>query len=174
MCTTEHRRQRGLTLIELIVFIIIVSVALVGLLSVFNVSVRGSADPMIRKQMLSIAEALLEEVELQPYCSASDTNCANASTGGTCTSASRTALGQVGDYAGCNLPSPIYDAGGTDAAPAGYSATIAVAASALNGADTALITVTVCRSATLPCGTADSVVLQGYRARYWPDKDASW
>ena len=65
MCIS--RRQRGITLIELIVFIVIVSVALVGVLSVLNVTARSGADPMIRKQMLAIAEALLEEVQSKPY-----------------------------------------------------------------------------------------------------------
>ncbi|MCE9569660.1 MAG: type II secretion system GspH family protein, partial [Rhodocyclales bacterium] len=44
-----RHRQHGLTLIELIVFIVIVSVALAGVLSVLNLTARSSADPMIRK-----------------------------------------------------------------------------------------------------------------------------
>ena len=173
MCIS--RRHGGLTLIELIVFIVIVSVGLAGILAVFNVVVKNSADPMIRKDMLSIAEALLEEVELQPYCEAGDTNCANAPSGGSCISTNRSSLGQVDDYGGCNLPSPISDAGGgSSQAPAGYSAQISVTPEALNGADTVRIAVTVCRSTTLPCGSADSIVLEGYRAHYWPDRDQPW
>src|ERR1017187_7289063 len=74
------RRQRGMTLIELIMFIIIVSVGLAGLLSALNVTVSHSADPLLRKQMLSIAEALMEEAEFQPftYCDPSDTGWATA------------------------------------------------------------------------------------------------
>jgi MSHA pilin protein MshD len=169
-----RRRQRGLTLIELIVFIVIVSVGLAGLLAALDVSVRGSADPMVHKQMLSIAEALLEEVELQPYCKSGDSNCANA-TGGTCGSGNRSGLGQVSDYNNCSLPSPIADASGTTAAPAGYSAQIAVTTpETLNGADVARITVTVCRSVTPSCGSADSVVVEGYRAHDWPNQDQPW
>jgi MSHA pilin protein MshD len=80
MFINRFRRQRGLTLIELIMFIVIVSVALVGVLTVFNVTTRSSADPMIRKQMLAIAESLLEEVMLQPFtfCDPSDSNVATA------------------------------------------------------------------------------------------------
>lgn len=72
--------QGGLTLIELIVFIIVVSVGLAGILAVLNVSVRGSADPVIRKQLTAVAEALMEEVTLQPltYCDPSDANVATA------------------------------------------------------------------------------------------------
>mgnify|MGYP003387114915 CR=1 FL=1 len=64
MCT--DRRQRGVTLIELIVFIVIVSVGLAGILSVLNLTTRHSADPMIRKQMLAIAEGMMDEVAAQP------------------------------------------------------------------------------------------------------------
>ena len=55
-------RQKGLTLVELIAFIVIVSIGLTGILAVMNQTVRSSADPMARKQALSFAEAVLEEV----------------------------------------------------------------------------------------------------------------
>mgnify|MGYP000892646457 CR=1 FL=1 len=70
----DRRRQRGLTIIELIVFIVVVSVGIAGIMSVFNLTVRHSADPLVRKQAIAIAEALMEEVALQPftYCDPSD------------------------------------------------------------------------------------------------------
>ncbi len=73
--------QGGISLIELIVFIIIVGVALAGVLSVLNLTTARSADPLIRKQMLAIAESLLEEVELQPFtaCDPTDANATNPS-----------------------------------------------------------------------------------------------
>ena len=52
-------RQRGLTFIELIMFIVIVSVALAGILTVLNVTTASSVDPMIRKQMLAVAEGVV-------------------------------------------------------------------------------------------------------------------
>jgi len=69
------RRHSGFTLIEMIVFIVVVSVGLAGILSVFNASVRGSADPMIRKQALAIAEATMEEVLLKRFADTSDNTC---------------------------------------------------------------------------------------------------
>ncbi|NMM28410.1 MAG: type II secretion system protein [Glaciimonas sp.] len=71
--STKHR-QRGISLIELIMFIVIVSVGIAGILSVMNVTTKASADPLIRKQALAIAESLLEEIELQPftYCDPGD------------------------------------------------------------------------------------------------------
>ena len=56
------RHQHGVTLIELIVFIVIISVGLAGILAVMNVTVSASANPMARKQAMTMAEAVLEEV----------------------------------------------------------------------------------------------------------------
>jgi MSHA pilin protein MshD len=88
--TTERRLEHGVTLVELIVFIVIVSTAVAGVLMTLDISNRSSADPMIQKQALAVAEALLEEVQLQPftYCdpddmpAAADANSAAGCTGG--------------------------------------------------------------------------------------------
>jgi MSHA pilin protein MshD len=74
------RGQRGISLIELIMFIMIVSVALAGILLVMNVTTKSSADPLVHKQALAIAESLLEEIELMPftYCDPNDVNAASA------------------------------------------------------------------------------------------------
>ena len=62
-----RHKQRGISLVELIMFIVIVSVALAGILLVMNTVTRSSADPLIPQQALAIAESLLEEVELMPF-----------------------------------------------------------------------------------------------------------
>lgn len=54
-------------MIELIMFIVIVGIGVAGVLSVFTTSVKSSADPMVRKQALSIAESLLEEILLKDF-----------------------------------------------------------------------------------------------------------
>ena len=66
-----RKLQRGISLIELIMFIVIVSVALAGILLVMNQVTRHSADPLIHKQAIAAAESLLEEIELQDFTSAS-------------------------------------------------------------------------------------------------------
>jgi MSHA pilin protein MshD len=73
--------QRGISLVELIMFIVIISVALTGILLVMNIVTRSSADPLIHKQALAIAESLLEEVELMPftYCEPDDASAVTAS-----------------------------------------------------------------------------------------------
>ena len=82
-----RHNQRGISLIELIMFIVIVSVALAGILLVMNVTTRSSADPVVRKQALAIAESLLEEAELMPFtiCDPDDPNAAGAISAADCT-----------------------------------------------------------------------------------------
>ena len=80
MISRYQDRQLGISLIELIMFMVIVSVGLVGILSVMNITSRASADPMLRKQAIAIAESLLEEITLQPFtfCDPDDANAATA------------------------------------------------------------------------------------------------
>lgn len=55
-------RQRGFSLLELILYMVIVGVALAGVLSTFQLASRNSADPMLRKQALTVAEMMLEQI----------------------------------------------------------------------------------------------------------------
>jgi MSHA pilin protein MshD len=66
--TVRHRPyfNRGATLIELIISIVIISTALIGILSVVNLSAQHSADPVVRQQAIAIAESYLEEILLLP------------------------------------------------------------------------------------------------------------
>jgi MSHA pilin protein MshD len=81
------RAERGVSLVELIIFIVVVGVAVVGVLAAINLGSRTSADPMVLKQALAIAEALLEEVQLQPftYCDPDDAAAADATSAALCT-----------------------------------------------------------------------------------------
>ena len=179
------RRQHGFTIIELIVFIVIVSVALTGVLAVLNVTAKSSSDPVIRKQALAIAEAVLEEVMLQVFtlCDPDDPSAATAATSADCTGGaggandesrsplgaevgetrapgSTTPLDNVSDYNGLAITTAITGA----VMPTGYSAAVTVAEAALNGiaaTDSLLVTVTV----TSP---GETIQLQGYRSRHSP------
>jgi len=58
--------QRGVTLVELLVSIVVVSIAASAVLGVMSMTTAHSADPMIRHQAAAIAEAYLEEILLKP------------------------------------------------------------------------------------------------------------
>ena len=63
----SSRRASGFTLIEMVIAIVIISVGLAGVLLAFNTAVKSSADPLVHKQMLAIAEEMMEEILLKPY-----------------------------------------------------------------------------------------------------------
>jgi len=65
----QHRkaRSRGFTLIELIIFIVVVSAGLAGILLVMDTVVKSSADPMVRKQAMTLADSILEEILQKEY-----------------------------------------------------------------------------------------------------------
>lgn len=65
---TVRRGQRGLTLVELVLSIVIISVTGVALIAAVSTVAGRSADPMIRTQALAIAGAYLEEASLLPLC----------------------------------------------------------------------------------------------------------
>lgn len=161
MCINrKFGRQHGVSLIELVMFIVIVGVALAGIVLVMNVVTRGSADPMVRKQAIAAAYSLLEEIELQDFISASGVTAA-------VTQANRaSAYHVVSDYNGF-ATAGIFPLSGV-APTAGlenYSASVTVMpeAGAWNGiaAGSAVqINVTV----TAPNGEA--VTATGYRTAY--------
>ncbi|UVW28587.1 prepilin-type N-terminal cleavage/methylation domain-containing protein [Massilia sp. H6] len=62
-----RKRMAGVTLIELIVAIVIVSAALAGLVGAFMQANRASANPVVTQQMLAIGESMMEEVLLKPF-----------------------------------------------------------------------------------------------------------
>jgi MSHA pilin protein MshD len=160
MCSSRHLLQRGVSLIELIMFIVIVSVALAGILLVMNVTTRSSADPVIRKQAIAAAYSLLEEIELQDFVSASGATVA-------VTQANRASMYHiVSDYNtfGTSGLFPVSGAAPT-AGLANYNAAVTVIpeAAAWNGiaAGSAVqINVTV----TAPNGEA--ITATGYRTAY--------
>lgn len=158
-------RLRGFSLIEVIVFIMIVSIALAGVLSVMNLTTQRSADPLIRKQAIAVAESLLEEVSLHDF--------AVTSAPVAPIQANRQSFDDIGDYNGFTTSGifPIDDPVTPITGLTGYSVTVTVANADLGPAaipitavsgNARLITVTV----TGPDNV--TVVLTGYRTAYGP------
>ncbi|CAN7468732.1 type IV pilus modification PilV family protein [Duganella sp. LjRoot269] len=76
MSTRDLGRQHGLTIIELVLFIVITGVAAAGIMRVLNIGSTSSTDPARRKQAMLIAESYMEEVQLArfTFCDPSDDN----------------------------------------------------------------------------------------------------
>jgi MSHA pilin protein MshD len=187
MFSKQGRNQTGFTLIELVIFIVIVSVALTGVLTVLNITTKSSADPIIRKQALAIAEALLEEVMLQPftYCDPDDATAATATSAAINTTGCTTTVEAIGpdvnpdgttetrtsatdpfdnvnDYNGLSTTTNVAGGGA-----ARYIANITVTAAPLNtitvaSGDALLVSVSVNSG-------SENIVLEGYRTRYSPN-----
>lgn len=139
----NRSRQSGFTLIELIIFIVVVSAGLAGILSVMNTVVKSSADPMVRKQAMALADSILEEILLKAYTSSG-------------TGTSRSSYDGVDDYNGksnatfADLPASL----------ANYTITIGVTdGSATLGVTAKKVTVSISHG-------SDVVSMTGYRANY--------
>ena len=65
--SASRQRMAGISMVELILFIIVVSIGVVGILPAYNIAVKGSSDPVLRKQSIAIAESLLAEIEQQNF-----------------------------------------------------------------------------------------------------------
>lgn len=61
-------RRRGATLIELVIGIVIISIALTVLFAVTSRTTEHSVDPMIRIQANAVAQSYLEEVMQKSFC----------------------------------------------------------------------------------------------------------
>ena len=189
MSIEAARRQAGVTLIELILFMVIVAVALGGVVAVMSFTTANSTDPLRRKQALMIAEGLLEEVRLAgfTFCDPRSENADSAQSTAECTiretfgneAPALRPFDNVNDYvAAANTPASAFndnsgalvDALGRRLDVAGYNATVTItpdrlgdiAAAAAADSDVLRIRVTV----TFEGG--DPVVLDGYRTRYAP------
>lgn len=150
---TGRPRQAGFSLIEVIVAMLLISVGVLGLLSAMNTTVKGSADPMVRKQAIAVAESLLEEIALKDFADPGGPACA-----------ARNCFDDVSDYASYQTTGGIVDiSGAAIGGLSGYnisSVTVANAAlGSIGSSDAKLITVTV----TAPGGEAIS--LSAYRTK---------
>ena len=183
------RRQQGLSLIELIIFIMVVGVALMAVVGVMAFTTKHGADPLRRKQALMIAESLIEEVQLArfTFCQPGAANADVAASSADCAGGAAEGWGQVGgarpftninDYvAAPNQATAAFDAGGQlvdasgNAIPAaGYTARLSITPQALGGiaaggtsADTNVLRIRV-----EVAYAGETIVLDAYRTRYAP------
>ena len=181
-------RQRGVSMIELVVFIVVLGIGIAGMAALYNQLTRASVDPLVRKQAVAIASSLMEEVELHPftYCDpddplvfteTSETGCSSAAmresaTIGPEVGETRYAtprFDNVSDYNGFSM-SGISGINGTPVTGlSGFTASVSIVnagAELPSGVpNTAALRIQV--TVTGPAGV--SVSLQGYRVRYAPN-----
>ncbi|WP_313285186.1 prepilin-type N-terminal cleavage/methylation domain-containing protein [Stutzerimonas kunmingensis] len=145
-----------MTLVELVITIVIIGIAAAALYSAMAAITGRSADPMLRQQSLAIAEAYLEEIELQAFAPQANAACSPA----------RACFNDVRDYAG--LSEAPHDAFGIAIADlAGYNVAVSVnGPDAWSGVQALRIDVSV----TDPSGA--TLQLSGYRTCYG-ETDAS-
>ena len=157
MSMSRQDHQQGFTLIEMIIFIVVVGVGVAGVLPVFTNSIKSSADPMIRKQAAALAESILEEILQKEYANPVGGVTVGA---GLATAASRQVFDDVDDYKG-RTAAEIANMFATSLAPLpGYSVAIGVGnAAAVSGVTMKQVTVTVSKG-------AESITLDGWRASY--------
>lgn len=60
--------QRGFTLVELIITIVVLGIGVATFAVLINQSIRHSVDPLIRTQAHAVAQSYLEEILLQSFC----------------------------------------------------------------------------------------------------------
>jgi len=146
------RRIRGVTLIELVVTITVISIAVTAVAGALSSHSVQSANRMIEEQAAAIASSYLEEMTQKPYMIPNGTE------------ASRSAFDDTSDYA--SLPDTVVRDQQGAAIPglAAYRVTVQVVGGTLTGLPAGtvqLINVTV----THP-GSGVSVLMSGYKTRH--------
>jgi MSHA pilin protein MshD len=191
----SKRRETGLTLVELVMFIVVVSIALLGIVKMLDYTTSKSVDPQRRKQALSIAEGLLEEVELAhfTFCDPTDATADSATSTAGCTTTVENVgpetgnarpFDNVNDYvtafgaalSSFNSGATLVDANGTAFPVTGYTATLMITPDANLGPAGGTIASTAAPASmevlritvTVSYGSTESVTLEGYRTRYNP------
>jgi len=150
--------QSGVTLVELIVAMIVISIAVGGVLLVMNYTTQHSADPVLRHQAIAIAEAYMEEITLKSYRDPDDNNvCPSAE-------ASRDLYDNVCDYNGLSDSGARDQTGTAIAALASYNVAVAVSSTNYGPGGSQVAGLQVDVTVIDPAG--ESLILTGYRASY--------
>ncbi len=196
MCTSKpRRRQSGLTIIELLMFIVIVSIGALALLRVYAQVVKNSPDPQLRKQALALAEGFLEEVSSarftfcdplldaqadDPAARPNPAACSTPENVGQEGGGNTRPYDNVNDYvsqfntatAAFNQGTTLVDAAGNPLGLSGYTVSLKITPEDLNGitsGSTAATMEVLKISVTVSYNNGnDSVTLDGYRTRYAP------
>jgi MSHA pilin protein MshD len=161
------RRQRGVTLVELVMFVLIVGIAVSSVLGTLALAGGRSADALVQRQSLAVAESLLQEIVAQPFTALSPDGSPETigPEAGESRTSSTTPFNHVNDYHGYTMNGIVALDGSAIAGLESYSASVSVSAQALGNipaGEGLLVRVTVTGPGGVP------VTLTGFRARLAP------
>jgi prepilin-type N-terminal cleavage/methylation domain-containing protein len=113
----QRRREGGFTLIETIITLVVLSIAVVGVLSVFITGIKGSANPALAGQATQLAQGELDAVVGIKAANGFSDSALNAGTGLACKTATSmlpgftcslnicyVPAGNLNDTTACNAP----------------------------------------------------------------------
>lgn len=187
------KNQYGFSLVEMVVFIVIVTTAIAGVIGALAFMSGHSADPMARKQAIAIAESLMQEIQQMPFtfCDPDDPNASTATGTGDCTTSQASLTGpspasesrysatnpfdNVADYSGFTMPgggcAGICRIGDSTALTGlnNYSASVAIAQAGGVGTFAGMAADAVLQIVVTVNGPANTTIrLTGFKVRYAP------
>lgn len=193
MAISVRQSNRGFSLVELVVFIVIVTTAIAGVVGALAWMSGRSADPLARKQAIAIAESLMQEIQQMPFtfCDPDDTNAATAVGYGNCTNPQNNLTGptpagesrysainpfdNVADYGGFTMPgggcASICRIGSNVSIPGltAYTAAVAIAQAGGAAPFTGLPADAVLKIVVTVTGPSSTTIrLTGFKVRYAP------
>jgi len=152
-------KQSGTTLIELVISIVILSIAVVGILGALGTIGGRSADPMVREQSIAIAEAYLEEISLSQFAAVGGSCPAEPGAGG------RANYSHVCHYDGLSDSGAVNQNGDAITALSNYSVAVVVDDNA-NLDDLTSSSVVLRIDVTVTGPTNEAFSLSAYRTNY--------
>jgi len=163
-------RCRGVTLVEVIVFILIVSIALGAIVNLLALATARSGDPLVRRQSLAVGEALVREIDAVPYhlkeaYNPTGPNDAIGPEAGEARSGASLPFDNPNDYSGYSETGVVTPDGTAISGLGTYSASVSASQQALGGIPLGsglLVSVTV----TAPSG--EPVTITSFRSMYAP------
>lgn len=176
LCCNRRALNSGFTLIEVLVTIVVISIAATSIMGVFINTVKTSVDPLIQQQAIAIAEAYMEEIQSKAFCQdlslpmvtpppQAVPSCVTE-TGGSEAGESRSTFNDIQDYNDLPVDGVVRDQNNVAITGlGGYSVAVMVSAAALGGITQASgnamrIDISVSHAAI------DSITLSGFRTNY--------
>jgi MSHA pilin protein MshD len=179
MNITARQVQRGFTLIETIIVIVLVGAMMAGMTSLFMTSVGNSHRPYLRQRTLAVANAFMDEIlrkrwnECTPIGGGAIDTASNLCPDGVTAipaigsdGESRSTYDDIDDYAAITNQTPPQDSSGVDMPGyAGYTVDVSVVQpgaswNAIPAADVRLITVSVTSSSN------ETIAVSAYRVNF--------